>query len=150
MIFCQVWILVTSHPDIQKVVHKSPSCIRTGGLKNTMTTAVCKCMKSVRTSQVRTWWINYNSDVCIFFKEYVCVKFEVCRSNNQTAECKHSNTRTDGRDWIYVLPLLLTWEVNIIRHNSNFRKNLWHPPLYIHIFFSDIHLKFSSQPPILL
>ncbi len=39
MIFCQVtfgpvWILVTSHPDRQKAMHKSPPCIRTGGLKN--------------------------------------------------------------------------------------------------------------------
>ncbi len=33
MIFWQVWILVTSHPDIQKAMHKSPPCIRTGGLK---------------------------------------------------------------------------------------------------------------------
>ena len=44
MNFCQVtfgpvWILVKSrqtdrHTDIQKVMHKSPLCIRTGGLKN--------------------------------------------------------------------------------------------------------------------
>ena len=42
----QIWILVRSHtsihPDIQKAMHKSPPCIRTGGLKNCCEGIVCK------------------------------------------------------------------------------------------------------------
>ncbi len=36
--FCQVWILVKSQTDIQKVMHMSPPCIRTGVLKNKIAT----------------------------------------------------------------------------------------------------------------
>ncbi len=32
----KIWILVTSHANIQKAMHKSPPCIHTGGLKKTL------------------------------------------------------------------------------------------------------------------